>query len=796
SMDQHQWAEGCYKEQEPAFGRRPKHGLEGGFDEDTNKRRKGDHPVLQHSLDEGCSDVEPGYDAGDPSFGTVDSEERADELAVLDPAILEPRDTDHEETAMAETITGRILETNDFANDAGSHEAVLDSESSPTPNCHAEGYDERRTATVDKVVYDGGPLSPAEELYGFDNGGAEHLNAWPLKHGRPWNSLPAVRSAMHGPLILHVGDSVFVRCTDSADHLAKIIEMRDLEDGRYVVVFAWYYTRADIKRELKPKRRRSKQLCNSLDRYWPPNAPYEYMLSTDRIITLWDTAQRKAPSDVLNAICADAFYIITGSKREFAEEDTKEIRPALLASFELPGPDGPGSHSGSEQWKLLQPIPEDYGILHKIGYVTGDNHGASDVLCRALSESLREEGITWQAKHHRIRCHGHVINLAVQAFLFMDSKEAVEAACKQSGTPYSPASTAESSATTRHRRTDSLRTLRSSQSVTAGEATGAQQENNPLIAAGPSGIDSLTAPFFPRSEGAAAPVRPVAFLNLDLIILKSNQAFRDVLVHGREVVGQDLVMMLDHGYANDIQRLRRGLREEKEDRDPTYMPPINSGGQNEQETQRQAVQHVTDLDFEEYCQDYIARRQSLRFRLPNGQLVALNVSFRLARASLFFVTLALPPVERRNAPAPPPLVQPGSRPLLPAPTASGSMSAGEPTRFFSSRPSWAGSVPSPPLFSRDVPAAPVLPAAPQTTPFMPLGSRGSEQGYLRSYQSSPVGFTPQPAYGSTSGPPSGDFRGPKSGNIVTRSISTRVPRSLPAFAISGPFGKSVPSIES
>ncbi|KAJ9651635.1 hypothetical protein H2201_009268, partial [Coniosporium apollinis] len=270
-------------------------------------------------LDEGCSDVEPGYDAGDPSFEPVDSEERADELAVLDPAILEPRNTDHEGTVMAETITGRIFETNDFANDAGSHETVLDSESSPTPNCRAEGCDERQTATVDNVVYDGGPLSPAEELYGFDNRGAEHLNTWPLKHGRAWNSLPAVRSAMHGPLTLHVGDSVFVRCTDSADHLAKIIEMRDLEDGRYMVVFAWYYTRADIKRELKPKRRRSKQLCNSLDRYWPPNAPYEYMLSTDRIITLWDTVQRKAPSDVLNAICADAFYIITGSKREVCE---------------------------------------------------------------------------------------------------------------------------------------------------------------------------------------------------------------------------------------------------------------------------------------------------------------------------------------------------------------------------------------------------------------------------------------------------------------------------------------------
>jgi hypothetical protein len=120
-----------------------------------------------------------------------------------------------------------------------------------------------------------------------------------------------------------------------------------------------------------------------------------------------------------------------GSCVQFVDEDTKETCRALLALSQLPGLDGPGSHSGAEQWKLLRSVLEDYGIWDKIGYVTGDNHGSNDVLCRALSDFLKEKDITWNAKHHRIRCHGHVINLAVQAFLFMDSKEAVEAACKQ-----------------------------------------------------------------------------------------------------------------------------------------------------------------------------------------------------------------------------------------------------------------------------------------------------------------------------------------------------------------------------
>ena len=116
---------------------------------------------------------------------------------------------------------------------------------------------------------------------------------------------------------------------------------------------------------------------------------------------------------------------------QFVEEGTKEIRQALLALPELPGLDGPGSHSGAEQWKLLRSVLEDYAIWQRIGYVTGDNHGSNDIVCRELSEFLSEKGLNWPAKHHRIRCHGHIINLIVQAFLFMDSKEAVEAACKQ-----------------------------------------------------------------------------------------------------------------------------------------------------------------------------------------------------------------------------------------------------------------------------------------------------------------------------------------------------------------------------
>lgn len=66
-----------------------------------------------------------------------------------------------------------------------------------------------------------------------------------------------------------------------------------------------------------------------------------------------------------------------------------------------------------------------------MGFYTGDNHGSNDKLCRLLGEHLHEMGIRWDARTQRIRCHGHVVNLAVQAFLFADSKEASRAALEQ-----------------------------------------------------------------------------------------------------------------------------------------------------------------------------------------------------------------------------------------------------------------------------------------------------------------------------------------------------------------------------
>jgi hypothetical protein len=77
-----------------------------------------------------------------------------------------------------------------------------------------------------------------------------------------------------------------------------------------------------------------------------------------------------------------------------------------------------GSHSGENMEKVLWDVLSEYQILTKLGYFTMDNATNNDTMLSALEHHLEEEGIEWDAATHRVRCNGHILNLAVQAFLF------------------------------------------------------------------------------------------------------------------------------------------------------------------------------------------------------------------------------------------------------------------------------------------------------------------------------------------------------------------------------------------
>ncbi len=48
-------------------------------------------------------------------------------------------------------------------------------------------------------------------------------------------------------------------------------------------------------------------------------------------------------------------------------------------------------YSKKDQFDVLLPIFEEYGIVRKLGAVVGDNSGINDTLCRAIEVYLRRE---------------------------------------------------------------------------------------------------------------------------------------------------------------------------------------------------------------------------------------------------------------------------------------------------------------------------------------------------------------------------------------------------------------------
>ena len=113
-------------------------------------------------------------------------------------------------------------------------------------------------------------------------------------------------------------------------------------------------------------------------------------------------------------------YLFLGVCAHFVDRESSQLIRILLGLRPVL------THRGEEQATELFQVFKDFGIVEKIGYFMGDNHPSNDVLCRSLEIKFERP---WDATQHRLRCNGHIINLAVQAFLFdsgSNSKETDE----------------------------------------------------------------------------------------------------------------------------------------------------------------------------------------------------------------------------------------------------------------------------------------------------------------------------------------------------------------------------------
>jgi hypothetical protein len=84
-----------------------------------------------------------------------------------------------------------------------------------------------------------------------------------------------------------------------------------------------------------------------------------------------------------------------------------------------------GTHTGENLCVMLVRIVSQFNIWSKIGYFMMDNATNNDTMLSSFGAHMDTLGFPFEIETHRLRCIGHIINLAVKSFLFGNSHEAI-----------------------------------------------------------------------------------------------------------------------------------------------------------------------------------------------------------------------------------------------------------------------------------------------------------------------------------------------------------------------------------
>ena len=86
------------------------------------------------------------------------------------------------------------------------------------------------------------------------------------------------------------------------------------------------------------------------------------------------------------------------------------------------------SHSGDNQAAIILDVLEEYEITAKTGYFIYDNASSNDAAVSTILKQIEPSISTAEATARRLRCIGHIINLAARSLLDPSSSEVVVAA--------------------------------------------------------------------------------------------------------------------------------------------------------------------------------------------------------------------------------------------------------------------------------------------------------------------------------------------------------------------------------
>ena len=81
------------------------------------------------------------------------------------------------------------------------------------------------------------------------------------------------------------------------------------------------------------------------------------------------------------------------------------------------------SHDGRSLASVTYAAIEHYGFAKSLGYAILDNASTNDTLANTLASRLSDIDVNWDPIQHRIRCFGHIVNLAASAFIYIDPKD-------------------------------------------------------------------------------------------------------------------------------------------------------------------------------------------------------------------------------------------------------------------------------------------------------------------------------------------------------------------------------------
>lgn len=147
-----------------------------------------------------------------------------------------------------------------------------------------------------------------------------------------------------------------------------------------------------------------------------------------------------------------------------------------------------------------------------------------------------------------------------------------------------------------------------------------------------SGARTVDHPVSPRLVPA---IKPFAILDMNLVILRHNKLFQDVIGSPNDLSRTRLADVVDASGADSLQRLRTQLREERDAREPAYLPPILDREEPD------ALPSISESDIDQLRKGNTIRSIPLAFKPPYGRAQTLTVSVALARTNVFFVTLVI-----------------------------------------------------------------------------------------------------------------------------------------------------------